>query len=761
MFKFLPGPFRQLIRRLWRFTLFAVGSFILYILAVYFNLFNLFGGMPSLKQLDNPRNELASEVISSDGVVLGSYFLENRSPVELQDISPNVINALIATEDVRFIKHSGIDPRGIGRSVVGMGKAGGGSTLTQQLVKNLFEARSERYKGILGDVPLVKLLIIKTKEWITAIQLERRYTKQEIMQMYLNTVEFSDNAYGIRTASLHYFSKEPSQLDVEEAAVLVGMCQNPDRFNPRMHPEASKERRNIVLQQMVRYGFLDAPRFDSYKNEAIALRLKSLNHNSNQAPYFIAVLRDKLLREIDELNKQRSSDDPLDLYTSGLKIYVTIDSRMQRYAEDACWDHIREQQRLFDAHWKGRNPWADKNGKEIKGFIENYIVPRTERYRTLKLSYGDDKEKIREVLNRPTKMRVFSYRGERDTVMTPLDSIRYYARFLQIGMVAEDPNNGNIKAWVGGINFKHFKFDHVQQAQRQPGSAFKPFVYATAIDKGYTPCDMVQDVSTCIGTWCPQNFEGGGSGRTMTLRQAIAKSVNTISVQLMKKFGPETIIEYANRIGVKTKLPKDVTICLGTAEVNLLEMVNSYCTFANGGVAWNEPQTVLRIEDRYGNLLRKFEATTHDALSPETAWRMVYMLQGATQEPGGTSVRLNREPCGQNNQIGGKTGTTSNYSDGWFMGVTQGLVTGVWVGAEDRAIHFRSGALGQGARMALPAWAKFMNKVYADESIGLKKVPFKKPANDKVCDNPFGDKAFGDSTIVIPNEKRPADGELL
>ncbi|WP_420155826.1 transglycosylase domain-containing protein [Siphonobacter sp.] len=761
MFKLLPGPYKQMIRQIWRFTLVALGSFFLYILAVYFNLFNLFGGMPSLKQLDNPRNELASEIISSDGVVLGSYFLENRSPVELQDISPNVINALIATEDVRFVKHSGIDPRGIGRSVAGMGKAGGGSTLTQQLVKNLFEARSERYKGILGDVPLVKLLIIKTKEWITAIQLERRYTKQEIMQMYLNTVEFSDNAYGIRTASLHYFSKEPSQLSVEEAAVLVGMCQNPDRFNPRMHPEASKNRRNIVMQQMVHYNFLSPSQYEGYQADPIALRLKSLNHNSNQAPYFIAVMRDRLLQEIEELNRQRSSDDPLDLYTSGLKIHVTIDSRMQRHAEDACMEHIQEQQRLFNAHWKGRNPWVDEGGRELKGFIENRIAPRTERYRTLKQSFGDDKEKIWKGLNTPVRMRIFSYRGERDTTMTPLDSIRYYKRFMHIGMMSEDPNTGQVKAWVGGINFKYFKFDHVKQSRRQPGSSFKPFVYATAIDKGYTPCDMVEDVATCIGNWCPKNYDGGASGRSMTLRQAIAKSVNTISVQLMKKFGAETIIEYAHRLGVKSPVPKDVTICLGTSDVNLFEMVNAYSTFVNGGVAWDEPQTILRIEDRYGNVLRKFEATTHDALSPETAWRMVYMLQGATQEPGGTSARLNREPCGQNNQIGGKTGTTSNYSDGWFMGVTQGLVTGVWVGGDERSIHFRTGALGQGGRMALPAWAKYMNRVYADRSIGLQKIPFKKPANDKVCDNPFGDRSYGDSTIVIPNEKRPADGELL
>ncbi len=750
-----------MIRQIWRFTLFGLGSFLIYILAVYFNLFNLFGGMPSLKQLDNPRNELASEIISSDGAVLGSYFLENRSPVELQDISPNVINALIATEDVRFVKHSGIDPRSIGRSVAGMGKAGGGSTLTQQLVKNLFEARSERYKGFLGDVPLIKLLIIKTKEWITAIRLERRYTKQEIMQMYLNTVEFSDNAYGIRTASLHYFSKEPSQLSIEEAAVLVGMCQNPDRFNPRMHPEASKTRRNIVMQQMVHYGFLSASQFEAYQNDAIALKLKSLNHNSNQAPYFVAVMRDRLLKEIEELNRQRSSDDPLDLYTSGLKIHVTIDSRMQRHAEDACMEHIREQQRLFNAHWKGRNPWIDENGRELKGFIENRIAPRTERYRTLKQSYGDDKEKIMQGMNTPTKMRIFTYRGERDTTMTPMDSIRYYKRFLHIAMMSEDPNTGQVKAWVGGINFKYFKYDHVRQARRQPGSSFKPFVYATAIDKGYTPCDIVRDEATCIGNWCPNNYEGGASGNSMTLRQAIAKSVNTISVQLMKKFGPETIIEYAHRLGVQSEIPKDVTICLGTPDVNLYEMVNSYCTFVNGGVAWNEPQTLIRIEDRYGNVLRKFETTTHDALSPETAWRMVYMLQGATQEPGGTSVRLNREPCGQNNQIGGKTGTTSNYSDGWFMGVTQGLVTGVWVGGDERSIHFRTGALGQGGRMALPAWAKYMNRVYADQSIGLKKIPFKKPANDKICDNPFGDRSYGDSTIVIPNEKRPTDGELL
>ena len=586
MFKFLPGKYRSFLKTFWQVALLGIGGFLVYLLAVYFNVFNLFGEMPSLQLLDNPRNELASEVVSSDNRVLGTYYLENRSPVELFEVSPYVVDALIATEDARFIKHSGIDPRSILRSIAGMGRAGGGSTLTQQLVKNLFKARSEQYDGSLSKVPYVRMLITKTKEWMTAIRLERRYTKQEIMQMYLNTIDFSDNAYGIRTASRRYFDKEPAKLNLSESAVLVGMCQNPTRFNPRLHPEASMNRRNIVLQQMFKYGFIEKGQYVTLKDKPIALKIRAINHNTNQAPYFIAVLRDQLLPLLDEINRERPNDEPLDLYTSGLKIFTTIDSRMQQHAEAACMEHIRQQQGLFNTHWQGRNPWVDANGREVKSYLRAR-ARTTERWKTLNESFNGDEDRIWAGMQKKVPMRIFSYRGEKDTVMSPLDSIRYYKRFLHISMMAQDPNTGQVKAWVGGINFKYFKYDHVRQARRQPGSSFKPIVYATAIDNGYTPCDYVVDRATCIGNWCPSNFEGTGSGRTLTLRQAMAKSVNTIAVQLMKKFGPEKVIEYAERLGITTRLPKDATICLGTGEVTLFELVNAYSTFVNGGVAWN------------------------------------------------------------------------------------------------------------------------------------------------------------------------------
>jgi penicillin-binding protein 1A len=760
MVKLLKGPYQSTIRRFWRWALFGLGAFVVYLLAVYVNLFSLFGGMPSLKALENPRNELASEIISADNVVLGTYFVENRSPVELNQVSTNVVKALIATEDARFTKHSGIDPRSIFRSVVGVltfnTSSGGGSTLTQQLVKNLFEARSEQYQGALGNIPGLRMLIVKTKEWITAIQIERRYTKQEIMQMYLNTVSFGSNAYGIRIASRTYFNKEPAQLEIEEAAVLVGMLKNPTAYNPKFHPVASRNRRNVVFGQMARYGFLDRTGAERLMAKPLVLKYRVQNQNTNKAAYFITVIKDRLIKELAELNRTRSEDEQLDLYTSGLKIRVTLDSRMQAHAEEAVREQMREQQRLFDEHWKGHgNPWRYENGREIPNFIEN-AAKRTERYRLLKAAYGADSDSIRYALNRPVRMRVFTYdneKMEKDTTLTPLDSIRYYKRFLNAGFMAMNPNTGHVKAWVGGVNFKYFKFDHVKQSRRQPGSSFKPFTYATALDNGYTPCDRVADVPVCIGDWCPKNSTGKYSGAGLTLRQALGRSVNSVVVHLMKKFGSEKVVEYAHRIGIKSPIPNDVTICLGTPDVSVHEMVNSYSTFVNKGTAWNEPLVVTSIEDRYGNTLRKLEPTTRDALSPETAYRMVQLLRGSVQEPGGTAQRINREPCGQNNEIGGKTGTTSNHSDGWFMGITQNLVAGVWVGGDDRSIHFRSLALGQGGRMAMPAWTKFMNKVYADPTIGLQKVPFEKPADATDCSSfNFGG---GDSLMVMPTNNQP------
>ena len=774
MFELLPGRYRKTIRTLWRLSLIGFGTFLLFLLAVSYNFLNLFGGMPSLKNIENPTSEQASEVVSSDGVLMGKYFLENRTPVEFEQISPNVINALVAIEDARFTKHSGVDPRSIFRSVAGVatgqsGSSGGGSTLTQQLVKNLFEARTEKYKGLLGDVPLVKMLIIKAKEWITAVKIERNYTKQEIMTMYLNTVEFSSNAYGIRSASRTYFSKEPAQLSLEEAAVLMGMVQNPTRLNPKLHPKAATDRRNTVYAQMVKYGYLDRSEAQRLMVKPIRLEYKVENHINSDAPYFMAVMKDKLVQELEELNQTRPDDDQLDLYTSGLRINVTLDSRLQKHANEAVRTHMMDQQAKFYAHWGKNNPWRDESGREIPGFIEK-AARRTERYRVLKEVYKDDEKAIFREMNKPNRMKVFSWKAEAgfDTTMTSMDSIRYYKRFLNTGFMSMDPNTGHIKAWVGGINFKFFKFDHVKQSRRQPGSSFKPFIYATAIDNGFTPCDHVTDAPVHFGPedgvpggWTPKNSTGRYSGQSYTLRRAIGQSINTVSAYLIKKFGPREVVRYAQQIGIQSPLVANPALALGASDVSVYEMVNAYCTFVNEGKRWKEPLMVMSIQDRYGNVLKTFDPEFRDALSPETAYLMVHMLKGALQEPGGTAQRLNTYNCGKNNEIGAKTGTTSNHSDGWFMGITQSLVSGLWVGGEDRSIHFRSLALGQGGRMAMPAWAMYMDKVYADKSLGIEKIPFKKPAGTTISLDCSGYGAPRDSIQVIRPTEKPKGQEGL
>ncbi len=774
MFDFLPGKYRPTIKKLWLISLISFGAFLLFLAAVSYDFLNLFGGMPGLKSIENPSSEQASEVISSDGVLLGKYFLENRTPVEFEQISPNVINALVAIEDARFTKHSGVDPRGLLRAANGVftgqsGSSGGGSTLTQQLVKNLFEARTEKYKGILGNVPLLKMLIIKAKEWITSIKIERSYTKQEIMTMYLNTVEFGSNAYGIRSASRTYFAKEPSQLSVSEAAVLMGMVQNPTRLNPKYHPKAATDRRNTVFIQMVKYGYLDEAQAARLKAQPIRLEYHVENHTNSKAPYFMAVMKDQLVQQINELNQGRPDDDQLDLYTSGLKIFVTLDSRMQAHATEAIRTHMRDQQAKFDAHWGKTTPWRDENGKEIRGFIEK-SARRTDRYRELKQIYGADEKAIFREMNKPNRMRVFSWRAEegKDTTMSSLDSIRYYKRFLNTGFMSMDPNNGHVKAWVGGINFKYFKYDHVRQSRRQPGSSFKPFIYATAIDNGFTPCDHVTDQPVHFGPedgvpggWTPKNSTGRYSGQSYTLRKAIGQSVNTVSAYLIKKFGPREVVRYANQIGITSPLVANPALCLGASDVSVFEMVNAYSTFVNEGKRWKEPLVITRIDDRYGNVLKTLDPEFRDALSPETAYLMVHMLKGALQEQGGTAQRLNTYECGKNNEIGAKTGTTSNHSDGWFMGITQNLVSGLWVGGEDRSIHFRSLALGQGGRMAMPAWALYMDKVYADKTLGIEKIPFKKPTGTTISLDCSGYGSGSDSIQVIQPTVKPKEQDGL
>jgi penicillin-binding protein 1A len=746
MFALETGKYAKFIRFMYRFFLGTTAASILLIVAVNYNFLWLFGGMPSLYELENPKSQMASLVISEDGQEIGKYFRENRNPLEFEQLPENIVNTLVSTEDARFTSHSGIDIRSMFRVVFSLGTAGGGSTISQQLAKNLFHTRSMEfgeddpvYLGLLMKIDGVRTVIAKVKEWILAIRLERRYTKQEIMAMYLNEVSFGNNAYGIQVACRTYFQKDLQEVSLSEAATLIGLLQNPSLYDPRVRPERTLERRNVVLGQLEKYEFITEEDLSKLQDEPLNLHYKVENQNTGAAPYFREAIRQQVLTAIKELNQDRPEDQQLNLYTSGLRIYTSIDSRMQKYAEESVKEHMRAQQKLFYEHWRGRNPWVNEEMKEIKGFLRD-AMKRTQRYRDLMAAYNNDEFKVWEELRRPLKMTVFTYDGDKDTTLSPMDSLNYYKRILNCGMMAMDPMNGHVKAWIGGINYKYFKFDHISQSKRQPGSTFKPFVYGAAIENEIvTPCDEVMDEPVTFGeedglsggTWTPQNSDGKYSYQNMKLRRAMGLSINSISAKLMKQLGPDKIADFAHKCGITSQLNEVPSLCLGASEVSLLEQVSGYSTLANGGEKI-EPILVLKITDKVGNVLREYSPPVKAVIKPETAYLMTYMLQGAVHEPGGTAEGLKRTSIVAGNEIGAKTGTTSNYSDGWFMGVTQKLVAGVWVGGDDRSIHFRSLALGQGAKMAMPAYAKFMEKVYADQTLaieGYRKMPFLKPEN--------------------------------
>jgi penicillin-binding protein 1A len=766
------GKYQNIISKVWKYTKYGSIAFIVYLIAVSFNLFWLFGKMPSLEEIDNPKSDVASEIISSDGKVIGKFFYENRSPIAFNELSPNIVNALVATEDVRFTVHSGIDARSTLRVVTGVftgQRKGGGSTISQQLAKNLFKLReTDFYKGPMYYVPGLRQLLIKTKEWITAIKLERRYTKQEIMEKYLNTIEFSSGAFGIRSAAKTYFKKEPSELNQEEAAILVGMIQNPSRFNPKLHPLAAKNRRNIVFDQMVKYNKISLEQGEMYKKRPVVLNYSPESHNSGPAPYFRQFLKDWLKAE---LVKEGYTEN--DIYTKGFKVYTTIDSHMQAYAEEALRENMKDQQKKFYTHWKGRGrPWSleskTREGKyvEIPKYIEN-IAKTTSRYRALKEAFDGDEDKVWRELNKPNKMQVFTWQGERDTLLSTLDSIRHYKYFLHSSFLAMDPRNGQIKAWVGGINYKYFKYDHVYQGKRQPGSTFKPFVYVTAIDNGFSTCEQVVDEPITIpipgGSWTPKNSDGKYSYRSLTLRQALGQSINTVSAYLINKLSAAAVIKYAHKLGIKSELPEVPAICLGIGDVSLYELMAGYCVFANQG-KYTEPIFVTKIEDKNGEIIKEYYSDSKEVISQETAYKMIHLMRGATM-PGGTAAGLSRYGVLEGNEIAAKTGTTSNFSDGWFMGITPTLVAGGWTGGDDPTIHFRDINLGQGARLSMPTWGGFFQKVYADKTLDYKKGIFLKPSTVSVsgdCVYAAGEGAYIDSTQkYTPPTAKPADDELL
>lgn len=714
-----------------------------------------FGSLPSLSALERPDPDLSSELYCADGESLGKYWRKNRSPVVYEELSSELINTLLATEDRAFKNHAGINLVSLIRAIYGkltfQKKYGGGSTITMQLADNLYETNTEN-QGSLYSIPGLAPIIIKLKEYIISVRLEQSYTKEEILAMYLNTVPFGSNSFGIKVACKTFFNKLPSQIDYQEAASLVGSINKPTRFNPVFNPEYAKNKRTEVLDNLLQFEIIDKVFFDSLNTRELPLNYNVDNQNQGLAQYFRRVIERYLINW--------SKENGYDLYEDGLKIYTTIDSRLQRYAEQAVEEQMDTLQQIFNNHLQGRKPWIDQEGHEIEGYLEN-AIKKTSKYKSLVKQYGEESDSVEILLNHKRKMTVFSWDGDLDTVMNTYDSLSYYKHFLRSGFMAMEPTTGHIKAWVGGINHKYFKFDQVQQGKRQPGSTFKPIVYTVAIENGYSPCYSVTDASVSFPlpgqdppSYTPENANSNFTGEVMTIRQAMARSKNSITAFIMKKVGFQNVVEKAAQLGVKSKLQPVPALCLGAGgDVNIKEMVAVYCTFVNNGI-YTEPFFISRIEDKNGNVIQQFVPQTREAINEETAYVMLHMLKGTT-EPGGTAWRLD-ERLKSNNEIGAKTGTTQNASDGWFMGVTHDLAAGAWVGGEERSIHFRNWGLGQGAKTAMPIWQKFMLKVYADSTLGYKKAPFDRPLKpidiELDCDK-YGNQnspASSDSTQFIP-----------
>ncbi|MEQ6118543.1 transglycosylase domain-containing protein [Reichenbachiella sp. MALMAid0571] len=695
--------------------------------SVSIDAFGLFGGLPSLKSLERPDPDLSSELISADGELLGKYYRSNRTPVSYHELSPELIQTLMVTEDVRFTQHSGIDLLGLARALSGVLTfefKGGGSTLTMQLAENLYKTITEN-RGSLYKYRKIGQVITKIKEYIISVQLEASYTKEEILAMYLNTIEYGNNSYGIQVAAKTYFNKLPSELNYKESAILVALINAPTRYNPVRNPEVATAKRTEILYNLYKYDKISKEEYDTLKVSDLGLEFKVSDHNTGPAQYFRSVIGNYL--------RYWAEEHGYDLYADGLKIYTTIDSRMQQYAENAVEKHMKYLHKLFIDHLKGDAPWIDHDGNEMMDFVEN-AIKGTPYYKSLAKKYSKDSDSIEYYLNQPKKMTVFSWNGEIDTTMSMIDSLKYYKHFLQTGFMAMDPKSGHIKAWVGGINHEHFKYDHVKQGHRQPGSTFKPFVYATAIEAGYSPCFPVADQAVTWylpgqdpPTWTPQNNDNGKfSGEKMTIRQAMARSINSITAYIMQKVTPLKVVETAKRLGITSPLDAVPTLCLGAGgEVSVYEMVGAYSTFVNKGI-YTKPQFITRIEDQNGVVLKDFYPERKEALSEKTAYLMLHMLKGATEEEHGTARGLGWELLNEN-EIGAKTGTTQRASDGWFMGVTKDLVAGAWVGGDDRSIHFKYWALGQGARTAMPIWQNFMLDVYNDPSLGIEKGSFPDP----------------------------------
>ncbi|OYP40017.1 transglycosylase domain-containing protein [Prevotella sp. P5-50] len=728
-------------------------AFIFYLIMVDVNFLWLFGKSPSLRAIMHPKTIQASELYSADGVMIGKYFSENRTPVAYEEINPVFWKALIDTEDERFYHHFGIDFQGVfaaAKDFVVHHDARGASTITQQLVKNMFRVRTEYSTGLLGNIPGVKMLIMKSKEWITAVKIEMFFDKKDILTMYANTVDFGSNAYGIKTAAKTYFGTTPKELTPEQAAILVGLLKATTYYNPRTNPDNSFKRRNVVLDNMRRHKDLTREAYDTLSKKPIQLDYSVENNYDGQAQYFREAVADEL--------HDWCKDNDIDLYRDGLKIYTTIDTRMQKYAEQAAKRQMRIIQRNFNNHWSGQNPWQDERHQEIPNFIED-LAKKLPYYKYLSQRYDNNTDSINYYLNLPHPVKLFDYdEGIIEKNISTLDSIRYMEHFMHCGFVAMEPETGHVKAWVGDLDFRTWKYDKVK-SMRQPGSTFKLFVYAEAMNQGITPCDTREDSYFSMKVfdskkneevlWAPTNANGRFSGANVTLKQAFAMSINSIAVKLGQECGIPNIVKTAHDMGIKSKLDATPALALGSSDVNLLELVNAYCTPVNDGKTHN-PVLVTRIVDRDGKEIYTAPEEEKQVLTYKSAFLLQQLLQGGMQ---GTSSALGRwtNQFARDTDFGGKTGTSNNHSDAWFVGVSPHLVVGAWVGGEYRCIHFRTGALGQGSKTALPICGDFLEQVLGDPAFKMYRAKFDKPHDTDItmqmysCGGYFKEPADSDS----------------
>ena len=762
----------------------AFVAFCVYLGMVDINFLWLFGKSPGWSTINNPITAQASEIYSADGKLIGKYFNENRTPVTYGDVNPVFWNTLIDTEDERFYSHWGVDPIGMfaaAKDAVTKGDGRGASTITQQLAKNLFRVRTEYSTGLLGKIPGIRMLIMKTKEWIIATKLELSYDKNTILSMYANTVDFGSSAYGIKTACKTYFNITPKDLTAAQSATLVGMLKATTTYNPITHPENSLKRRNTVLANMVRRGHLSQAVYDSLSQTPLSPKYNVETNYDGQANYFREAVADYL--------KDWCEANGYDLYTSGLKIYTTLDTRMQKYAEDAATKQMRQVQQNFKNHWGKNDPWIDERGRVIPDFIEG-IARRQPVYNWLLEKFPSQPDSITYYLNKPHKVKLFDYaKGSIEMNISTMDSIRYMVRFMHCAFVAMEPQTGAVKAWVGDINFDAWKYDKVK-AMRQPGSTFKLFVYTEAMNQGLTPCDKRRDEYITmqvydkkkheVVTWTPSNANGSFSGDSMPLKSAFAKSINSVAVRLGQEMGIKRIIETAEKMGIKSPLEDAPSLALGSSDVNLLELTNAYCTIANDGMH-HEPVLVTRIEDKDGKEVFLGPATSEQAVPYKTAFLVQQLLMGGMREPGGTSQSLwGYVGDYRDTDFGGKTGTSNNHSDAWFMGVSPKLVVGAWVGGEYRSIHFRTGALGQGSRTALPICGYFLQSVFRDPAFKQYHGKFGKPRDADItrdmylCDSYYPrakkdttetDSTGGEGIIILDGNGNPireiSPGDLL